>query len=92
MNSAKWLVLSMMFVGPLFGCASTTRFETLQSLGFEREYLDGYQDGCFSRTEGGNTHLNDYRQDYERMLKDVRYNNGWNDGYRQCMASNQRLY
>ncbi len=88
----KWVMLGIVIMGLLTGCASNTRFETLQTLGFEREYLDGYQDGCHSRTEGGTTHLSDYRQDFERMLKDIRYNNGWNDGFRQCMASNQRLY
>ncbi|MDO6707095.1 hypothetical protein Q4579_12775 [Photobacterium sp. 1_MG-2023] len=78
-------------VGLLSGC-SGTRHEQLAELGFARNYLDGYQDGCDSRKEQATTFYNGFRQDPERMQKESKYANGWNDGYEQCYASNQTYH
>ncbi|PSW12869.1 hypothetical protein C9J01_13175 [Photobacterium rosenbergii] len=72
----------------LLGCAET-RHETLSDLGFTRPYLDGYQDGCFSRKNEPSTHLDGFRQDPERMEADNKYAYGWHDGYDQCYADNK---
>ncbi|WP_052260602.1 hypothetical protein [Photobacterium gaetbulicola] len=71
----------------LAGCADS-RHDTLAELGFTRPYLDGYQDGCFSRKNEPATHLNGFRQDPERMEADHKYAYGWQDGYEQCYADN----
>lgn len=76
------------FAAIFLGCAET-RHETLSGLGFTRPYLDGYQDGCFSRKNEPATHLEGFRQDPERMEADNKYAYGWNDGYDQCYADNK---
>lgn len=75
---------------PIFlSACSQTRHNQLAELGFARNYLDGYQDGCDSRKIQATTFINGFRQDPERMKKENKYANGWNDGYEQCYASNQ---
>ncbi|MCM0147490.1 hypothetical protein KCN56_02755 [Photobacterium galatheae] len=79
-----WLLM------PIFlSACSQTRHNQLAELGFARNYLDGYQDGCDSRKIQATTFINGFRQDPERMKKENKYANGWNDGYEQCYASNQ---
>lgn len=75
----------------MLGCADT-RHERLLELGFTRNYLDGYQDGCSSRKEAGLTYHDGFRRDPERMEADKKYANGWNDGYEQCYADNTDYY
>ena len=82
-------MLGLWFVATIvLGCAET-RHETLSELGFTRPYLDGYQDGCFSRKNEPSTHLEGFRQDPERMEADNKYAYGWQDGYEQCYADNK---
>ncbi|MCW8328334.1 hypothetical protein MD588_05880 [Photobacterium sp. SDRW27] len=75
----------------LVSCADT-RHERLVDLGFTRNYLDGYQDGCSSRKEEAQTHLDGFRRDPERMVVDKKYANGWTDGFEQCYADNSEFY
>ncbi|MGF1737603.1 hypothetical protein [Photobacterium satsumensis] len=88
------MIFSLKYVGVAFtvtilaGCADT-RHETLSELGFTRPYLDGYQDGCYSRTNEPATHLDGFRQDPERMEAENKYAYGWLDGYEQCYADNK---
>nr|WP_086938180.1 hypothetical protein [Thaumasiovibrio occultus] len=84
------MALTLTFM--LAGCADNSRYAALKELGFERDYLDGYQDGCHSRVRQGKVHGEDFRQDAERMYHDPRYGNGWNDGYRQCRVSDNNHY
>lgn len=75
----------------VIGCADT-RHERLLELGFTRDYLDGYQDGCSSRTTEAKTRLDGFLQDAERMKREPKYANGWNDGYDQCYADNRDYF
>lgn len=75
----------------LISCADT-RHDRLMELGFTRNYLDGYQDGCSSRKEEAQTFKDGFRRDPERAERDKKYENGWNDGYEQCYAGNIDYY
>lgn len=84
----SWIACLVVLV---VSCADT-RHERLVDLGFTRNYLDGYQDGCSSQKEEGQTYHDGFRQDPERMLADKKYANGWNDGFEQCYADNAEFY
>ncbi|MEJ2763248.1 hypothetical protein VV869_04625 [Photobacterium sp. MCCC 1A19761] len=75
----------------LVGCAET-RHERLVELGFTRNYLDGYQDGCSSRKLAAKTYLDGFRQDPERLAADPKYAHGWQDGFEQCYADNTSYF
>ncbi|WP_120511369.1 hypothetical protein [Photobacterium salinisoli] len=78
-----WVSLSL-----ILSACGQTRHSQLAELGFTRNYLEGYQDGCDSRKVQATTFYDGFRQDPERMKKENKYANGWNDGYEQCYASN----
>ncbi|MDD1780062.1 hypothetical protein LRP49_02515 [Enterovibrio sp. ZSDZ35] len=84
-------VLFLLSVVVLVGC-SQTRHDALADLGFATPYLEGYDDGCHSKVTSAQTHRDGFRQDRERMFKDIRYANGWADGFEQCYAANKRFY
>ncbi|MGF1683365.1 hypothetical protein [Photobacterium minamisatsumaniensis] len=86
------IIFASIVVGSaIVGCADS-RHEKLAELGFTRNYLDGYQDGCSSRKQEARTHQEGFRRDPERIEIDVRYANGWSDGFEQCFANNQDYY
>ncbi|PSW21043.1 hypothetical protein C9I98_03565 [Photobacterium sanctipauli] len=91
MPLAPILLASIVAVTTIVGCAES-RHEKLAELGFTRNYLDGYQDGCSSRKLAARTHQEGFRRDPERMETDNRYANGWSDGFEQCFASNQEYH
>ena len=76
----------------LVASCADSRHERLVELGFTRNYLDGYQDGCSSRKEEAQTYHDGFRRDPERLLTDEKYANGWNDGFEQCYADNSKFY
>ncbi|MEC6796588.1 hypothetical protein VXS03_05975 [Photobacterium sp. S4TG1] len=88
MKQLLWI--SIISFSVLNGCSS--RHQQLAELGFERAYLDGYQDGCYSRAVAGNTYLDGFRRDPERMATVVKYRNGWQDGFEHCYADNRSDY
>ncbi|WP_035025066.1 hypothetical protein [Enterovibrio calviensis] len=75
----------------LSACTST-RHDQLADLGFATPYLEGYDDGCHSKVTAAKTIGEGFRQDPERMFKEARYANGWNDGYEQCYVSKKSFY
>ncbi|WP_413112048.1 hypothetical protein [Thaumasiovibrio sp. DFM-14] len=79
-------IVSVVLLLFIVGCSGPDRIGVLRQFGFEQEYLDGYQDGCYSRTQQGKVHGESYHQDIERMHYDESYNDGWEDGFRQCIA------
>ena len=85
------LLISIISLSVLNGC-SNSRHQQLAELGFERAYLDGYQDGCYSRSVAGNTYLDGFRRDPERMASVLKYRNGWQDGFEHCYAEHQEDY
>ncbi|KJG56490.1 lipoprotein [Photobacterium kishitanii] len=74
----------------LSGCSS--RHQQLAELGFERAYLDGYQDGCYSRSVAGTTHQEGFRRDPERSITVNKYRRGWQDGFEHCYADDRDNY
>lgn len=46
------ILVAIIYFSVLSGCSSS-RHQQLVELGFERAYLDGYQDGCYSRSMAG---------------------------------------
>ncbi|WP_305416535.1 hypothetical protein [Photobacterium leiognathi] len=75
----------------MLGC-TTSRHEQLSELGFTRHYLDGYQDGCHSRTLDKMTYAKGFRRDPERMAMKGKYANGWNDGFEHCYNDDRDDY
>ncbi|WP_299013589.1 hypothetical protein [uncultured Photobacterium sp.] len=88
MSRRSWVV----GIALLLASCADTRHEQLVDLGFTRNYLDGYQDGCSSRKEEALTFQDGFRRDPERVVTDRKYANGWNDGYEQCYADNTDFY
>ncbi|PSU31128.1 MULTISPECIES: hypothetical protein [Photobacterium] len=75
----------------LSGCSSS-RHQQLAELGFERAYLDGYQDGCYSRSIAATTHQEGFRRDPERSITVTKYRRGWQDGFEHCYADDRDQY
>ena len=75
----------------LSGCSSS-RHQQLAELGFERAYLDGYQDGCYSRSIAATTHQEGFRRDPERSITVTKYRRGWQDGFEHCYADDREQY
>ncbi|MGF1757410.1 hypothetical protein L4D76_05525 [Photobacterium sagamiensis] len=84
------LLTGLLLLTGVAGC--TTRHDQLSELGFTRNYLDGYQDGCSSRKEQTTTYIDGFRRDPERMMADMKYASGWTDGFEQCYANNTDYY
>ncbi len=87
----KLLLMSIISLCVLNGCSSS-RHQQLVQLGFSRAYLDGYQDGCYSRSVAGNSYLDGFRRDPERMVTIQKYRSGWQDGFEQCYADDRDTY
>ncbi|WP_198158332.1 hypothetical protein [Enterovibrio coralii] len=85
------LLCLLLCLGFISGC-SQTRHDSLSDLGFATPYLEGYDDGCHSKVTSAKTHIDGFRQDPERMFKEPRYANGWNDGFEQCFVANKEFY
>ena len=75
----------------LSGCSSS-RHQQLAELGFERAYLDGYQDGCYSRSIAATTYQEGFRRDPERSITVTKYRRGWQDGFEPCYAEDRDQY
>ena len=93
-NRAKkiaWLVSLITIAFALSACSST-RHDQLADLGFATPYLEGYDDGCHSKVTAAKTIKDGFRKDPERMFKEDRYAEGWNDGYEQCYVANKSFY
>ncbi len=82
--------LLMLFI-TFTGC-SASRNERLVDLGFSTPYLEGYDDGCHSKVTNAKTTLEGFKKDPERMMRQARYADGWNDGYEQCFIANKTFY
>ncbi|WP_407333516.1 hypothetical protein [Enterovibrio sp. 27052020O] len=86
-----WLVSLITMTFALSACSST-RHDKLADLGFATPYLEGYDDGCHSKVTAAKTIKDGFRKDPERMFKEDRYAEGWNDGYEQCYVANKSFY
>lgn len=85
------ILMSIISLSLLNGCSSS-RHQQLAQLGFSRAYLDGYQDGCYSRSVAGKTYLDGFRRDPERVVAVKKYRHGWQDGFEQCYADDRDTY
>lgn len=85
------IVMSIISFSVLVGCSSS-RHQQLSELGFTRPYLEGYQDGCHSRMSTPMTFLTGFRRDPERMAKQGKYANGWQDGFEHCYGDERAAY
>lgn len=68
----------------LYGCAST--HEQLLEQGYPPAYADGFQDGCSSGHQAAGVMAGAFRKNVPRYLAERQYENGWDDGFRQCQA------
>ncbi|PSU26224.1 hypothetical protein C9J22_07105 [Photobacterium phosphoreum] len=85
------ILVAIMYFSVLSGCSSS-RHQQLVELGFERAYLDGYQDGCYSRSMAGKTYQDGFRRDPERSVVVKKYRSGWEDGFEHCYADDRDSY
>lgn len=68
----------------LAGCEST--HQQMVERGYPPAFADGFQDGCSSGRQAAGTITGEYRKNVQRYLHERQYENGWDDGFRQCQA------
>lgn len=69
----------------LAGCEST--HEQMVGRGYPPAYADGFQDGCSSGRQAAGVMVGDFRKNVPRYLHELQYETGWDDGFRQCKAT-----
>lgn len=78
----------------LVGCQST--HDQMLREGYPPPYADGFQDGCGSGRQAAALLAGSFRKNVPRYLHERAYENGWDDGFRQCQAiqdnADQRQY
>ena len=68
------------------GCQSTR--ELMQAEGYPPAFVDGFEAGCSSGRQAAGA-LDAFRKDVQRYLAAPLYAQGWDDGFRQCQATQQ---
>lgn len=58
--------------------------------GFPPAYADGFEDGCSSGRQAAGVPAGDFRKNVPRYLQERQYESGWDDGFRQCQAMQER--
>jgi hypothetical protein len=70
----------------VYGCQSTR--ELMQAEGYPPAFVDGFEAGCSSGRQAAGA-LDAFRKDVPRYLAAPLYAQGWDDGFRQCQATQQ---
>lgn len=81
-----WLGLCVAML--LSGCETT--HEQMLGQGFPPAYADGFEDGCSSGRQAAGVPAGDFRKNVPRYLQERQYESGWDDGFRQCQAMQER--
>jgi len=71
------------------GCASQT--ETMVQEGYPVAYAQGFEDGCHSGKQAGGSMFDQFKKDVNRFGRDIKYSQGWSDGFRQCEREEEAL-
>ncbi|WP_454254729.1 hypothetical protein [Pseudomonas sp. Marseille-Q8238] len=81
--------VSLIFVLASAGLAACqTTHERMLAEGYPPAFADGFEAGCSSGRQAAGA-LERFRKDVPRYLSDARYAGGWDDGFRQCQASEE---
>lgn len=84
-----WLKITALTVSVLVlgGCQSTR--EQMQAEGYPPAFIEGFAAGCSSGRQAAGA-LDGFRKDVPRYLAAPLYAQGWDDGFGQCQATQQR--
>jgi len=86
-------ILSIAAIGAtailLGGCASTT--ENMISQGYGPSYAQGYDNGCVSGKNAAGSMFDQFTKNVNRYNRDVKYMQGWNDGFRTCKSQFEQI-
>jgi hypothetical protein len=85
------LRMAALGVAAVLLCACQNTREQMQAEGYPPAYVDGFEAGCSSGRQAAGA-LDGFRKDVPRYLAAPLYAQGWDDGFRQCQATQQSAF
>ncbi len=80
---------ALLMISLVTGCA--TPQQDLIKQGYPPEYAEGYGDGCESGRKAGGNMFDKFKKDVNRFESDVKYADGWKDGFEECKGEQEAL-
>lgn len=93
-GKAKAITSILVAATVLAGCQGTIlkgRANVLEGQGHSPQWIEGYKDGCNSGWSAGGDPWVSFKKDSIRYANEVEYKNGWNVGYSNCLAEQNRI-
>lgn len=88
MPAVTWLRMAALGVAAVLLCGCQNTREQMQAEGYPPAFVDGFEAGCSSGRQAAGA-LDGFRKDVPRYLAAPLYAQGWDDGFRQCQATQQ---
>ena len=88
MPAVTWLRMAAFAVAAVLLCGCQNTREQMQAEGYPPAFVDGFEAGCSSGRQAAGA-LDGFRKDVPRYLAAPLYAEGWDDGFRQCQATQQ---
>ncbi|WP_425913035.1 hypothetical protein [Pseudomonas sp. GWSMS-1] len=88
MPAVTWLRMAALGVAAVLLCGCQHTREQMQAEGYPPAFVDGFEAGCSSGRQAAGA-LDGFRKDVPRYLAAPLYAQGWDDGFRQCQATQQ---
>ena len=88
MPAVTWLRMAALAVAAVLLCGCQNTREQMQAEGYPPAFVDGFEAGCSSGRQAAGA-LDGFRKDVPRYLAAPLYAQGWDDGFRQCQATQQ---
>ncbi|WP_322949192.1 hypothetical protein [Pseudomonas spirodelae] len=85
------LRMAALGVAAVLLCACQNTREQMQAEGYPPAFIDGFEAGCSSGRQAAGA-LDAFRKDVPRYLAAPLYAQGWDDGFRQCQATQQSAF
>lgn len=85
------LRMAALGVAAVLLCACQNTREQMQAEGYPLAFIDGFEAGCSSGRQAAGA-LDAFRKDVPRYLAAPLYAQGWDDGFRQCQATQQSAF
>lgn len=88
MPAVTWIRMAALGVAAVLLCGCQNTREQMQAEGYPPAFVDGFEAGCSSGRQAAGA-LDGFRKDVPRYLAAPLYAQGWDDGFRQCQATQQ---
>ena len=85
------LVLSFALYASLGLTGCTSEKQAMLEKGYPPAYADGYDDGCNSGKKAGGDMFSQFAKNINRYDNDKTYQEGWDDGFKQCKSEQLAL-